>query len=423
MNPRSLISSATAALLLACCATSVSAQAITDPTKPPSATLPTPASAAQPNQPATSPLTLTAAYTGDLLDNTSGGAATGSGYVHLIKLSAAYDGSSSGHDGLSGLLSIVDLSGSHFTARRVGSIQSTSANETDYATLRPYEAWLQQEILGGRGAVKAGLIDINTTFDVQETAALLLNASHGIGPDLGGTGLNGPSDFPTPSLGVTGYYRPRDGWAVQIGVFDGVAGNPAHRSEFFTLKLNGALLVGQVEKRFGDTARVEFGAWTYTGTFTSLDHFDAVGTARRTGGNGGAFALIEGRLLPKPGDKDGGLNGWARAGFANGDLNQVQNYLGGGLVYTGPFEGRDKDEVGVAIARAGIGNGGRYVGGQLGRSIGHSETSIEATYRYAVNEVFNLQPDLQYVIEPRGDRNIKNVLVIGLRFAITYTRQ
>ena len=65
-----------------------------------------------------------------------------------------------------------------FTATRVGAVQSVSASEALPPAVRVYEAWLRRSFAGDRAAIKAGLIDINTTFDVQETAALFLNASH-----------------------------------------------------------------------------------------------------------------------------------------------------------------------------------------------------------------------------------------------------
>ena len=395
----------------------LAAQAVTDPTKPAP-----PAGPAKPADAPPSAWTFTAAYTADFLGAVAGGTSRGGAYVDLLKLSAAYDGATAGHEGLTGLVSVEHAFGSGFTGRRVGGLQNVSGDETLPGTFRLYEAWLQQELAGGQGGVKAGLIDINTTFDVQETAALFVNASQGIGPDLGDTGLNGPSDYPTPALAVTGFYRPAEGWTAQLGLFNGVAGDPAHRTDFVDVKLDGALIIGQVEKRFGDAARVEVGAWTYTAAFPSLDQFTPSGQPRAVHGNDGLYGLVEGRLLARPGDNGGGLNGWVRVGLANGDINRVANYLGAGLVYTGPFRGRDKDEVGFALARAGAGAGARYVGALAGRHIGEAETDLEATYRYVFTDWLNIQPDLQYVIDPGGDRHRPNAVVVGLRLAFTYSK-
>ena len=414
---------ATLALALLAVAAPAAAQTITDPTKPPPAPASATPAASKPG--VLSSFTFTFAYTADLLADLSGGTQPGEGYVDLVKVSAAYDGTTSGHAGLSGLVSIEHANGTDFTRARVGGFQAVSADEAQPGALRLYEAWLQQEILGGRGGVKAGLIDLNTTFDVQETAALFLDASHGLGPDFGDTGLNGPSDYPTPALATTVFYRPAEGWTAQLGVFDGVAGDPNHRGRFVAVEISpadGALIVAQIERRFGDVARIEAGAWSYTGAFPSLDQLGPNGAPRMVHGNDGVYGLVEGRLLAKPGSDDGGLSGWLRLGAANGDINRASNYLGAGLVYTGLIAGRDKDEAGIAIARAGFGAGARYAAALAGRPIGEQETNLEATYRYAFADWLNIQPDLQYVVRPDGERRPPNAVVAGLRFAFTTSK-
>lgn len=126
--------------------------------------------------------------------------------------------------------------------------------------------------------------------------------------------------------------------------------------------------------------------------------------------------------MSKPGGGDGGLAGWLRAGFANGNINPIANYASAGLVYTGLVTGGDKDELGVSLARAGLGDGARYQGYLAGRHIGAAETNLETTYRFVVNDWLNVQPDLQYVINPHGDMHIPDALVVGLRLAFTYTK-
>ena len=392
--------------------------AVTDPTAPPTPPKPT-----KPGEGPPSPFTFTAAYTADLLANLRGGQKAGPGYVDLIKLSAAYDGGNAGHEGLTGLVSVEHANGANFTGERVGGFQSVSGSEAQPAALRLYEVWLQREM--GKGAIKAGLIDISTTFDVQETAALFLNASHGIAPELGDTGLNGPSDYPTTALAVTTVYRPAEGWTAQLGVFDGVTGDPDHRGRFVAVKLSardGAFVIAQLEKRFGDVARLEAGGWTYTAAFPSLVQIDAPGSPRSVRGNGGVYGLIEGRLLGGPQGNGGSLSGWLRAGVANGDINRAETYLGGGLVYTGLIPGREKDDIGVAFARAGFGEGARREGAREGLMIGGSETDLEVTYRYAFRDWLNIQPDVQYVIRPGGDQRLGNALIIGLRLAFTVSK-
>jgi porin len=382
-----------------------------------------PAAAESPDQAGgpPSPFTITAAYTADLLDDVSGGQDPGAGNAGVARVSLAYDGANGGHNWLSGLVGVMYENGSDFTTARVGGSQAVSAGEAQPAAIRLYQIWLQREFLNGKGAVKGGIIDLNATFDVQETAALFLNASHGIGAELGDTGLNGPSDYPTPALGVTGYYYPAYGWTVQLGLFDGVAGDPAQKADFVSIQLgDGALIIAQVEKRFHDAARIEAGVWAYTAAFPSLDRFDAPGAPRQVHGNGGVYGLAEGRLFGRP-EGGGSLSAWLRAGLANGEINPIENYLGAGLVYTGLFKGRDNDEAGLAVARAGFGAGARFAGAQQGRRIGEAETDVEASYRLAVRNWLSIQPDIQWVIHPSGDLGIPSALVVGLRLAVTYS--
>lgn len=410
----------TGALAVGAAAWPSAAQTITDPAAPPAT-----ATADGSGWQAPRTLTYGAAYTADALANAQGGARPGEAYVDLLKLSAAYDGAASGHDGLTGLLSLEYHNGANFSAGRVGAFQTITSTDAQPGDIRLYEAWIQREVLGGKGGVRAGLIDLNRLYDVQETASLFLNASHGIGPDFSDSGVNGPSIYPTTALAVTGLYRPAEGWTAQLGVFDAVAGDPAHRGRFVAIELSarqGALIVAQVEKRFGDRLRIEGGGWTYTAAFPSLDQADAAGAPRRVHGNDGVYGLVEGRILAKPGGGAGGLSGWLRLGRGNGDINPVEGYLGAGLVYTGLFPGRDADQAGVAVARAAFGQGARAAGDLAGKPIGDAETNVEATYLYVFRNWLSLQPDLQYVIHPGGDERLRNALVVGFRLAFTASR-
>lgn len=368
-----------------------------------------------------SAFSFTGTYTLDLLGNVAGGLSRGFGTSDLLEVSAAYDGGVQGGDGLSGLITLEHTFGSTMSAKRVGASQDVSSTEASPAMTRLFEAWVQLKTLNQKAGVKVGLIDLNSTFDVQQTAALFLNASYGLGPEIGDTGVNGPSSYPTTALAVTGFYKPSVGWTAQLGIFDATAGDPAHRSAFVAVKLNGALVIGQLERRFGDAARLEAGAWTYTSTFPSLTQFQLDGSPRQVRGNAGVYGLVEGRLLSR-GGQGTGLSAWVRLGLANGDINPVQSAISAGFVYTGPMFGRAQDEAGVALTRAGFGRGAQAAASNEGRSVSGAETVAEATYAYVWNKWISLQPDLQYVMRPGADRHVPNALVVGLRTVLTVSK-
>lgn len=67
-------------------------------------------------------------------------------------------------------------------------------------TWKIYEAWFQQKLFGDNLSILTGLFDLNSEFDLIETAGLFLNSSQGIGSNFSQTGLNCPSIFPNTSL-------------------------------------------------------------------------------------------------------------------------------------------------------------------------------------------------------------------------------
>ncbi len=83
----------------------------------------------------------------------------------------------------------------------VGDVQGFDNIESP-DTWKLYEIWYQQSFNNEKFSFLFGLFDLNSEFDVIETAGLFSNSSHGIGPDFSQSGANGPSIFPTTSLSL-----------------------------------------------------------------------------------------------------------------------------------------------------------------------------------------------------------------------------
>jgi porin len=66
--------------------------------------------------------------------------------------------------------------------------------------------------------------------------------------------------------------------------------------------------------------------------------------------------------------------------------------------------------------------GARRAGALQGLDVGGSETAFEATYRCAFKDWLNVQPDIQYIVNPGGNRRLGNALVVGIRVAFTASR-
>lgn len=356
------------------------------------------------------PLSFSAVNVADLFSNLDGGLRRGTRALGKLDVMARYIGDTESFPGLSAFLDLQLTNEAAFSEDFVGDAQGVS-NIDAPGGVRLANAWIAKEF-DGLGGLKAGLIDLNSEFDVQRTAALFLNSSQGIGPDFAQTGLNGPSIFPSTGLGVVGWWLPGGHWEVKTGIFEGIPGNadrPGRTVIDFSAD-EGVLLTLEAHYRPTPDLVLGAGVWSYTAAFDTIEAADPVRD------NAGFYASADGTLY-KAGFNET-LNGWIRAGFANDDINPIAFYLGGGLVYTGAF-GREGDQVGVAFARAQFGAQARRAAQLAGGTLS-AETTLEATYSYVVSETATVQPDLQYVIAPGGDPSLPDALVAGVRLTVSW---
>ena len=361
-------------------------------------TAPMPASAEDPPERA---IAFGASYITDIVSVVDGGVRRGTAWLGRADLTVAVDGKAIGLDGITLFADLLATQPTDFSGRFVGDGQTVSNVQADSA-IRPFEAWIEAQA-GEATGVKAGLIDLNTEFDIQAIGALFLHSSHGIGPDFSQSGANGPSIFPSSSSAIVVRHM-RGKVRLRAGLFDGVAGSVAdpRRSAFRLPGTRGALLVAEIEHRIGSSGEVQLGAWRYT------DRFDALDPGRPRAVSQGAYALIEGPL-------DRGIEGWVRVGVADDRANPIGLYLGGGIAH-GPAHSR----IGLAVAHARLGAPARHTLIE-GRTADRAETAFELTWARRLVEGVIVQPVLQYVIDPGWNPATRDALVIGtrLRFSLS----
>ncbi|MFN3228401.1 MAG: carbohydrate porin [Asticcacaulis sp.] len=312
---------------------------------------------------------------------------------------------------------VLHNQGGVFNDDYVGSLQAVSNIDTTDA-LHLYELWAQKSWLDGEAYVAAGIIDLNSRFDVQESGGLFLQSAHGIGSELAQTGVNGPSIFPLAGPAVVVQIPITDGWWTRFGIFDAVPGSANNPDRFSYVRLSkdeGALVIGELEHRT-DAARLVIGGWRYTTAFDALDDVDPdTGEPLRRRDNEGAYVSYDRTLIaPATDDGPGKVTGWVRAGFANSRINSLSHYVGGGLVWTGPVAARPLDQLGLAVAMAHRGQADRRL--NPGRK---TETVTELTYRAVLSETLALQPSLQHVHGIGEAVSPKSTWVAALRFEWT----
>jgi porin len=363
-------------------------------------------------------LSLEAAYTGEVWRNLRGGLRRDDTYLDNIDLIATLDAERAwGWTGTTFVVSGLHNNRPTLSERIVGDIQTVSNIDTDGAT-RLYEAWAERAF--DAGAIKLGLIDLNSELDVNETGALFIHSSHGIGPDFSQVGENGPSIFPITGLGAVLRWDYSESVQLRVAAFEGTVGDPTHprRTTVDLESGEGALLVGEVTLRPAKANRSIIGVWRHTGRSADFADEERV---RRTESLG-VYALTEGTLMER-GQR--ALSGFLRVGFADADVHQISRYIGAGLVWSGPMlaNAELEEQLGLALANVTNGDAFRDAQGNLGSAHERHETAIELTYRVQALSWLALQPDVQYILNPGADPALHDAWVLGLRFELTWSNE
>jgi porin len=361
------------------------------------------------------PVSLQIVYAGDVWSNTKGGIKTGTRYLDNLDVMLNVDLEAAiGLPRTTIFLYGLYNNGNRLTGDLTGDAQGLSNIETGVRAAKLYEAWAQYDF-GTKASVRVGLYDLNSEFDALESAGLFMGSAHGIGTDIAQSGENGPSIFPSTSLGVRLAYQPSGSVTLRTAVLDGVPGDPANPKRT-AIKLggnDGALIVAEAVYDNG-ISKVIGGYWRYTAQFENrLASSFATKTVLQRGNDG--FYLRGEHWFFKHED-DRGLRGFVRLGFADGTYNDFSRFYGAGLVHTGVFKARPEDQLGVAVAVVDASQDYRTLSNSDRR-----EVALELTYRAAITRFLTVQPNVQYVINPGLEPGLADVLAFGLRAELGWT--
>ncbi|MEB3264262.1 MAG: carbohydrate porin [Synechococcus sp.] len=93
-------------------------------------------------------------------------------------------------------------------------------------------------------------------------------------------------------------------------------------------------------------------------------------------------------------------------------FNPTRSNLGTGLVLLGPFPGRPLDVLALGVARSGFSPGAPTGEGQEG--------VVELGYQFRLNRNLNLQPTLQWILNPGGRGAWPGILSSGLQVTLSF---
>jgi len=331
----------------------------------------------------------------DLVSTLAGGLQRGTVTNNVVHAAVAMDtGPLGAWKGGRIAASAVRIASGEASANNIGDLQVADNLDAPSAS-RIYQVWYRQRFRasrhGPRVSMRGGIIDLNQNFAATDAASLLLNASFGLDPTLS---ANVPvSTYPEPGLGLEGAGRWRH-WKVQLGIFQP---NPADRSRGFR---HGALTIGELGYRTGPqrtASHFKLGLWRYRQSDSTLR-----GVPDR---DRGAYAAVEGSLGHGP----DAPRVFMQLGHAPDPANIVPHYLGLGVQMPSPLPGRRRDIFTAGIAHA-----------EVRGADAPGETSYELSYLIALHRFVTLQPDLQYIHNPSGRRDINDAVVASMRLHLEF---
>jgi porin len=390
----------------------------------------------------------------ELWANLDGGRRTGVVYDGLTTLSLKLDlDKIAGWTGATFFVSAFQIHGRGPSINLVGNLQTVSNIEATRSN-KLYNIWIEQVVLDGKLNVRVGQEGANDEMMLSRLGAMFVDSSFGYPALLAFDLPSGGPNYPIAAPMVRAQYKLTDRFTLVGAAFDGDPAGPGtndpqirdYTGTAFRLR-DGVLAFAELWYSAGSDGvdglpgTYKIGSWYHSGRFTDPLHDTtgrslasplSNGIARSYRGDQAFYAVFDQMVWRPSGSKDRGLGLFGLAMTAPDDRNFTSVFLEGGLNWTGPFDGREQDVLGLAFAYLNLGSAIRKFGadqvrfGAATTGLNSHETIIELTYQYQVTPWWALQPDLQYVINPGVGQTtvngapLKNAVVAGVRASITF---
>jgi porin len=364
-------------------------------------------------------LTLDISYTADFFYNLGGGLNTSDAdqYRGLLGIGLTVDTEKLGlWENGTFFVNMLENHGRDITERHVGDLQALNNADAPNHT-RLYEFWYEHALFDGALRVKLGKMDANVDFAAPDYGGEFIHSSAGFSPTI---------QFPTwpdPALGIAVFVEPVEWLYLQAGLYD--AEGTGTRGGFDTAFHSPDDVVVMWEMGVRPTLRLfgqadlpgtyRVGGFYHTGEWD--EYFNDLGgrlAPQAHRGNSGVYVVLDQLLLrehPDDDEKEQGLGAFFQFAWAPSDYNEITQHYGAGFQYVGLIPERDDDVFGVAAHHVSLS------GKVQSLEKRHSETAIEAFYKYQLTEFVSIKPDVQYIVNPGG--NGRDAVVAGVRVEIT----
>jgi porin len=297
-----------------------------------------------------------------------------------------------------------------------GTLQGVNNIEATPDRSKLYEIWLEQSFAGDRAGLLVGMADLNAEFYQNDAAGLLIAPAFGIGSELSSTGPNGPSIFPSTALAARLRVEPAEGVYARTALFNAKAGVLGDEDGVDLEMRHGALAIA--EAGIARNGKLALGYWRYTERQPDIRLTDAGGDPLRKTAQG-VYLLAE-RTLAGSEEKGRRLSGFARIGLSDGDTTPYRGGWQAGVLLEGVLPGRSDTQLSFGVNQAYLSRKYRQNSADAGSPLRRAETGFELTYLHPLNRFLAVQPDVQYIRRPSADPAIRDAVILGLRFIVTF---
>jgi porin len=296
-----------------------------------------------------------------------------------------------------------------------------------------------QSLFDDRLSVRFGRLTINSVYGEEFAGSQYFKAFTSVAFDLVPLGifLNAPGGFgyPLTTWGARVKFEPVESFYAMVGCYNGdpdVKADDRHGVDF-TLR-GPAFVIGEVgfRRNYGKDAvglpgNVKLGAYFNGG---SAEIFDS-GQAGQPGENVRArygFYILGDQTLARWGEPEEKRHLGAFGVFVcapDQRVNTVPYFFDAGLVAYGFLPSRPRDYLGFGVAYGSYSNDLRHaeeLQAVTDPAVGvqNWEMTVELTYGCTVKPGLLVQPSLQYLVNPGGDRSIPNAVAVGVNVVFNF---
>ena len=367
-------------------------------------------------------LSFVGAYKGQPMANTSGGVDQGSSYLGNVHLGVYFD-----------LQRLVDWKGGFFkisidwkhgdgglTPKYIQNEFPVQLSTGPNATRLVHLAFGQQ-LFDNNAELAFGRMVTGEDFATIRLTCTSLNQAICANPIAGNRSISFPT-YPFAVWGARLKAQPGSKWYAQAGtylVYPEFRDPDDHGTNFGAPDGSGLLTLGEYGRLMGSRSGASGLPGTYkVGGYYSGERVTEQTTGDSVWGTWGIYGLAQQMFYAEDETHREGLTGWLALSYAPPDRNRIGFMAAGGLSYQGLVPNRPYDATSFITAYGKYSDDLQDRQVSLGHPVQSSEVLLELNHRLQMAPWIYVQPDVQYIIRPRGRSDIDNAFVVG--FAVGF---